>query len=312
MFKKLPPLEAEAESTTAASTSNNEPAVPATPAADNAGAESATVDWGAEADAMEADEGLLETPEKPVAESTPALAPVVPATPAPVAAVVPPAAPVAPVAAPVVAPVPEPAIPLAPAPVTKTPEVIAAETAAADAASKVEEEKTFNGLVEYYKLPEDLQIKLSTEPENVLPFLAAKLHQTIAANLTSTINRILPQTIQQVQAVNQAEVQAKNAFYSRWSNLVGKEEAVLQVGALFRRLNPNATAEEAIEMIGKTTCQTLGIPFESSSTAPAATPVAPKPVFTPAGGGGGARSVTAPASDNLFTQLAEELLQEEA
>ena len=308
MFKRMELLQQEAESTTSTGASAAEaekPVVTETPApADNAGVD-APVDWAAVAeDNDEGEESVVASPatEAPKTEETPA--PTTTAAPAATTAA-------APVTAETVTPAPKLASETLP---TKTAEQLAAERTAAEERAKAEDEKAFTGLMDYYKLPEDLQIKLSTEPENVLPFLAAKIHQTIARSLAKTIQETLPQTVLSVQSHQVRETQAKENFFSRWPALKGKEDAVLRVGAMFRQLNPSATVEEAVERIGKATCETLGIPVTGgtptgggASTTVAATKT---PIFTPAGGGGGGRGAAAPA-DNLFTNLADELLLED-
>lgn len=330
MFQKLPNLQfPDPESTTPASSAPTEaPAAatvtPAETPADNAG-DSTPVDWAAISD--DSNDGFGGEPDpapstEPARVETPiSAAPASTLAPAPVAAPTPPAqtpqaaAPITPAAVAAPAVTPAPAV-TAPAPVAaaapvKTPEQLTAERTAAVEAERVESEKQFNGLVEYYKLSDDLAMKASTEPELVLPLIAAKLHQTIARNLVQTIQNVLPQVVQGVQINQGKEVEAKNAFYGRWPNLVGREKEVIQVGTMFRQINPTATAQEAIERIGKTVCEAFGI--DAGAGAAVASVTAPKPaapVFTPSGGGSGARSA-APTADNLYAKLADELLLED-
>lgn len=201
---------------------------------------------------------------------------------------------------------------IAPA-VVKTPDQLEAERSTALAAAQAESVKQLTTLTEYYKLPEDLSLKLSTEPENVLPFLAAKIHQSVLQQMSQMVHEALPRAIVGIQDSTTREAKAKEAFYGKWPNLVGRENEVLQVGAMFRRLNANATPEEAIERIGRTVCETLGLTIPTQGNPSAATQTTTTtaaPMFTPAGGSGSGRG-GAPTADNLFTKLAEELLIED-
>jgi hypothetical protein len=113
------------------------------------------------------------------------------------------------------------------------------------------------------------------------------------------------------------ETETRNAaaqaeFYKAWPSLKGYDKQVLQVGALFRQLNPNATPQEAIERIGKVVHEALGIAIPAPGAAAPASPAVPaapaKPAapFRPAGGSG-ASPAPAP-SGNEFEAMAEAML----
>ena len=305
----------EAESTSGASGTPSSPAAapaatpastPAAPApkADNAveGAEP-TVDWAAETDL--GDENENATPAKPAA------APATPAAPAKPAEVAP-AAPAAAVPAPAVGaepakPADKPTAPVAAQPPAKPAEV-AAETpeakAAREVAEKAEEEKLFNGLVEYYKLPDDMAVKLATEPELVLPHLAARVHQAVSRQAMQVLAQQLPRQIMAVMQFQQKESESKSAFYRAWPQLAPHEEQVLKAGEMFRRMNPTATAEEAIQAIGRIVVASLNLAPPPVSGA-AAAPAAAAPAFTPTGASG-SRSAAPAVEENEFAKLAME------
>lgn len=163
--------------------------------------------------------------------------------------------------------------------------------------------------MEYYKLPDDLAARLATEPEQVLPVLAAKVHQAIAAGLQKTLREQIPGVVQSLNSAQQKNTEAKKAFYTRWPGLEKYETQVLQAGTLFRQMNPKATAEQAIETIGKIVSESLGIPIAPVAGAAPAAPAAPAKAapFQPAATGSGGRG-PAPASDNEFETIAEDLL----
>lgn len=200
-------------------------------------------------------------------------------------------------------PTPAPSVPptTTAAPSVETPEAKAAR----EAKEKAESEALFNGLVEFYKLPEDMAAKLSTEPELVLPVLAARLHQTLARSLENALERQLPQYLIGHQRFTEKETSAKKAFYDKWPQLAGYEGQVLQAGQLYRQLNPSATPEQAIQAIGEIVTKSLNI--NVASPAGSGTPVvtAAPSVFKPAGSGTTAVGAP-PQGDNEFTRLALE------
>lgn len=168
-----------------------------------------------------------------------------------------------------------------------------------------------DGLVKDYTLPEDMATKLQTEPEQVLPYLAARVHQNIVNRLTEMLQSQLPVMVRNVQAIDKSNEASKKAFYDAWPQLNAKdhERAVLEAGKMFRQLNPTADSETAIKTIGKLVCESLGIAM--APAAPGAPPAPPPaPAFRPAGGGVGGQGGGAPAQDNDFAALAEEMLRD--
>lgn len=184
-------------------------------------------------------------------------------------------------------------------------------------AARVEFEKAekdrFDGLVKSYELPEDMAVKLQTEPENVLPYLAARVHQNLARQLSQAMEQLMPQFVHSYNEGNKAETAARSAFETRWPELKGMDKEVLEVGALFRRLNPKASAEEAIERIGSIVVQAKGMAVAGKPVGIPATAAAPKPaVFTPAGGGSTSRASAPAPETNEFSRMADEFLTEDS
>lgn len=160
--------------------------------------------------------------------------------------------------------------------------------------------------------------RLTTEPEQVLPFLAAKVHQHIMEQVRAEMSQGLPVQIHQVMERTRRNNEARDAFYKAWPTLNEKDhgEKVMMVGALFRQLNPNAKPDEAIERIGKVVHEALGIALPAAGgTAPAAAPAtqaAASAPFKPAGGGGAKVGAAAAPSGNEFEEMAGQLLMEDA
>lgn len=254
-------------------------------------------------------------PEVPVTTETPPEAtPVVDATPA-----APP--PVAPVAEPpkapesVTPPAQPPAAVVAPeqppsAPKSRTPEQEAEDTRQAQ-----EFLTRYTGELEsFYKLPEDLAGQMQTEPEVVLPKLAAKLHMAIENGIMQRVRQEMPAVFQTVQHVTEREAKSKEAFYSANPDLRQYESQVLATGKFFREANPNATPDEAIRRIGEITRAALGLPPLGAAQPPATPPAAPpqRPAaFRPAAPGASAPAPAPTTGGNLWEGLAEELLQDD-
>jgi hypothetical protein len=162
-------------------------------------------------------------------------------------------------------------------------------------------------------MSEDEALAFQTEPELVLPKLAATLHMQITKDVLAGVQSIMPQLMQHVQGQAAANTQARDMFYSVNPDLDKPEveEAIFQCGKLFRQVNPTAPAEVAAKRIGDMVRQALGMPGaypqnEQPATAPAVAPVqsAPRIVpFSPARGGGNAPAVK-PLSE--WERLADE------
>lgn len=304
--------EAEAGSTTSGGTVSTDGAAPAAPALrqddlDATGGDDTVVDWEKELGGGDEEDDVTSSAapaaaapqgEKPAA-ATPPVSEGKPAAGEPPAATPAAQTPAATPQGEQPAPTP-PAIPQGKkTPAAETPE----QRTAREAADKQREEEQFNGLVEFYKIPDDMAAKLPTEPENVLPVLAARVHQSIARGVQTMLAQQLPEYISQTMEVQAAEERSKSAFYAKWPQLKQHEQQVLQAGQLYRAMNPAASADDAIQAIGEIVTKALGITVAAVPATPAApAPAAPAPLRPAAVGG--SRVVAPPAEENEFTQLA--------
>lgn len=318
--------EAGAESTTSGGTAGTATPAPAAeapagePSVDASGPSSSDVElFASEADEGDeagsaASESAPAAAAKPAEEAKPASSEAKPAEGAPAAkpAEGAPAAPkpgeaaAAPAAAPAAKPDEKPVV-------QETPEAKAAREAEEKAAS----EKQFNTLMDHYKIPDDMAVKLATEPENVLPWLAAKLHQNLSQQLAQYMEGQLPARIQFVQRIAEAETKAKAAFYAENDDLQAEkhEEMVIKAGSLFRQMNPTADAQTAAFAVGNMVRSALGLPQRApkgsgSAAAPVTSVAAPAaaaaaPAFSPAGSSAAAGAAPQ-RSSNEFEALATE------
>lgn len=257
------------------------------------------VNWGGLAEELEADDsGTVEGDEVVVDE---------PAVPAKVEAPAP-AAPVAPVVpAPVAAPAP--VVPATPAP-TSPPAEAAAPAAAPDyRAWRATREAELATTA--YAINEADATALLTEPEVVLPRMAAKLHMDVMENALQAVQAMIPQMMMQVQQHEQLETRAKSLFHQINPDLVdpGIEPVIHQFGTVYRQVNKTASPEEASRAIGNLVRAALNIAPRGVEppVAPVA-PAVPAPFVPLRSGSGGARPVV---TDNVFAQMADEMLNDE-
>lgn len=158
-------------------------------------------------------------------------------------------------------------------------------------------------LENFYAIDEESALALATEPEKVLPKLAAQLHMSVMQQVQAQIVQQMPQLLTGVQDRNVRETKAKDEFFSAWPELKGKEQEVLQMGVMFRQLNPKATPQEAVARIGEMTMNALGLK-RAASPAQNTPPAAPAP-FRPAGGPSAARPTSAPQKSSWDDLLDE-------
>lgn len=197
-----------------------------------------------------------------------------------------------------------------PAETQLTPEQIAARDAKLAKDFEAWEEAQLTSLTEQYKIGEEDATRLQTEPELVLPQLAAKMHMEVMKQVVTAVQRLIPQMVTPALQQKDAEKGAKELFYGKNPDLVKYETQVLQAGAMFRKMNPKASPEEAAEKIGNIVRATLGLAPVSTTPGKAAATTTPKKT-TPhkpagAGGGSGTKPTPAPAAGDVWSDLMNE------
>ena len=155
---------------------------------------------------------------------------------------------------------------------------------------------------------------LLTEPETVLPRMAARMHMEVMESTMRALQSVLPQAIQGYTQHEQANTQAKQFFTGVNPDLANPayEPYILQFGEVYRKVNPTAGPEEAAKAIGALVRSALGIAAPQQGIAPppqqVSQPATPVP-FTPARGSGTGNPAPTPA--NQFVQLANEFLNDD-
>lgn len=167
-------------------------------------------------------------------------------------------------------------------------------------------------LEQVYALDQEAADAMLTEPELVLPKLAAKVHMEVMENSMRAMQAMVPVMMQQVQYHTEREGKAKNLFTSVNPDLADPryEPAIMELGAVYRNVNRTAPPEVAAQAIGNLVRAALGI------AAPGV--VAPQPQqmaqpvvapFSPARGAGGGNAPVRPS--NPFEALAAEMENED-
>lgn len=151
---------------------------------------------------------------------------------------------------------------------------------------------------ETYQFDEETAARLQTEPELVLPKLAAELELNATKRALEAVQRMLPQLVPQVVERGTTEKAATDAFYGANPDLKKYHKQVMIAGRTFRQLNPKATPQEAIEKIGAMVRASLGLKPVGSSPA-GSKPAKPAKPHKPAmpGTSSGSRPAAAKGGD---------------
>lgn len=161
-----------------------------------------------------------------------------------------------------------------------------------------------------YSINDEDAAKLLTEPETVLPRMAARMHMEVMENAMRAVQAMIPQMMRQVQNTERVENSAKNLFAEKNPDLVDPklEPVILELGMVYRRVNPSTPADVAAVAIGNLVRASLGMVAPQPAgvppgvvAAPMTTPAVP---FTPARGGSGVTSL--PPSNDVWGRLAAE------
>lgn len=167
-------------------------------------------------------------------------------------------------------------------------------------------------LEQVYALDQEAADAMLTEPELVLPKLAAKVHMEVMENSMRAMQAMVPVMMQQVQYHTEREGKAKNLFTSVNPDLADPryEPAIMELGAVYRNVNRTAPPEVAAQAIGNLVRAALGIaapgvvaPQPQQQVQPVVAP------FSPARGAGGGNAPARPS--NPFEALAAEMENED-
>lgn len=132
-------------------------------------------------------------------------------------------------------------------------------------------------LAESYAISEEDSLALQTEPEKVLPKMAAKLHLGVLDAVMGHLQQALPGYIESYAVATMENARARNEFFSAWPELQPYEAQVLQMGQIFNAMNPKADPQTRIKRIGELTMAALGLQRQAAAKTPAVQPQAFRP-----------------------------------
>lgn len=156
-----------------------------------------------------------------------------------------------------------------------------------------------------YAFDEETARRLQTEPELVLPRLAAEMEVRITQRALEAFQRMIPQVVPQVMQGQQTEKAASDFFYDKNPDLKKYHKEVLKAGKMYRELNPKATPEEAAEQIGNIVRTSLKLKPVAAAAPAAGKPAVKAAPHKPAGAGSAPAPRPAVKSDaNVWADLA--------
>jgi len=218
-------------------------------------------------------------------------------------------------------------------PVVETPEVKVEESKVEEVAPVVEalpEEKpreeapqqtvdeirteAIQKLTEHYAFSEEQAELVRTEPEKLIPQLAAQLMVDMQQNMGQMLTQYLPQMMQQVNDSTKAEQDAKTGFYGEWPELDKPEytDVLNSISSTHRSLNPDMGTDQFSREVAAMAFIRLQIPFDPatgkalSATTEAVSETVVTPSRMPAGSTAAPTSV--PKQMNEFELLSQELI----
>lgn len=189
------------------------------------------------------------------------------------------------------------------------PAVSPAPAAEEEAAYSERMRATQTALEERYKLSEQDAQLLMTEPEKVLPKLAAALVMDTVQVVLAQQAKMLPQAIMQTVSRQQQIQEGEDSFYKEWPDLKQHNDVVLRIGRAYRSMYPQATREQFIREVGAQAAIALRLPIDpATGKRVVAAPAATTRPFQPPRGGAVAPNPT--GTKNEFEELAEEFLSD--
>lgn len=131
----------------------------------------------------------------------------------------------------------------------------------------------------HYKLNEEEMALLDTNPQEVIPKIAAKVYLDAVSAAITQVTNYLPRMVRSVIEQDAVNTESENQFFSAWPALKGHKESVLKIGQVYRQMNPQASAEQFVNEVGAAAMVSLRLDPQGAR-APA-TPAAPA-AFVPA------------------------------
>lgn len=157
-----------------------------------------------------------------------------------------------------------------------------------------------------YKMDDALSRRVISEPEAVLPEIAARVHVNVVRDMGQRFAQMIPQMIDQAVSQRMAAQSAELEFYGKYPALNRPEfrGTVVESLTMIRNMMPNASREEL--MREGATLAAHRIRSSYRGRAPAPQPRAAVTPYQPVPPGGGAPVPTRPQEGSLWAQLADD------
>ncbi len=174
-------------------------------------------------------------------------------------------------------------------------------------------QEALQSVTDRYMISEEDTIALASEPEKVLPKLAAQIYLDAFENITQGIISVIPRMIENQMETKRVSDANTAEFYGKWEgkldmNNPKHHETVSRIANVYAQVNPDSNRERFIAEVGAQALMALGIPFEQIIDDPEPEPK-PKP-FTPAKPGGIPARQGKPTT-NEWGELAEDFIVED-
>jgi hypothetical protein len=173
-------------------------------------------------------------------------------------------------------------------------------------------EKAIDELAQRYTLSDEEADDMVRNPEKAYPRFAAKLFVDVFEAVTTSLHKAIPQVVEQTQQQAKARTSAEESFYAANPLLdrTKHAETVNQFANMYVQMNPKATREQMIKDVGVQAMGSLGInPLTAQQQQQEQTP-AMRP-HVPAGAGHVTAQPVAPKQDNVWAQMADELIEDD-
>lgn len=156
-----------------------------------------------------------------------------------------------------------------------------------------------------YVLDEPTREKLDTNPSEVIPMLAGRLHMQILTAAVTQMANMFPQMLAEHSERNTIVQQRESSFFTQFPDLAGHKETVQRMAMAYRNANPSASLEQAVQEIGTMSRVSLRLPVGGNIAPPQGQQMTPPVVPTAVRGGGGAMLPAATASvwDELISDV---------
>jgi hypothetical protein len=140
------------------------------------------------------------------------------------------------------------------------------------------EESLISSLAERYAISEADAEMLATNPEQVLPRLAARVLYDAIASVHKQLSEFGPQMIQGHMARIEGNRKNEADFFNLNPGLKDiteeQKEAIGQIALLYRKMNPQASREQVLKDVGLLAHQKFGIAFQNAQPQAAKPPKA--------------------------------------